>query len=706
MRKTLTLAASAAIMLFSAMKTSAQNPGGALIVNEISNGANGDKEFVELVAGSSDSTVSPNPLVDISRWIIDDNNGIFSNGSGSGKGISQGHLRLTQDSVFQNFPAGALLVLFNGENFDSTNTNFNQAVANAQTTGYHYASGAFYVAAGLSFLVESTWYTPTTTNAAYCSTSPYFPDTTWSMIGLRNDCAGDGIQTRCPGCEDFGEPTFYHGISYGTGMNAVAPQGFFGAAKVTLVAEQEDSTCAAGKRFYLNTATTLAAIDDNASWNYGVYSAATPGAANSTQNATLISNIGNRANGYIFGRCQLTEIPTDPEDTTSKRGKGVLLVTEVSNGPAGGCEYAEMIVANCGTDESNLVDVRGWILDDNAGNFSVNGCVTGTGIGKGHYRLSFNETWRQAKVGDVIVVYIANGTTSGTNNNCYNLPTAYQYNATTGVHYLPISSNGTVMPGTANIEMYASTPDIGSCQYCPTGTPGTYTTAANWTGVMSFGNSADAFQVRCPGCNSMYAGAPKFYHGFGYGPLTGSQPFAPIPASAGNAGGALRSGSGSGSVFEFAGTLPTNLDDSAFWTKSAAPAASMTPPATIGAVNAGFKANVLAHNLNLPCCGSPNVIGRFANTNTSGLNNTAVEAQGIFAYPNPANSVLNIEFPASENNVTVKVIDLNGRLAAQQTVAAGKTLVQFDVNNMAPGFYVYQVIANGTARSGKILINK
>lgn len=697
------LAATAAVMTFSAMTVSAQNPGGVLVVNEISNGTNGTKEFVELIAGSSDSSITPNNLVDVSGWIIDDNNGIFSGGAASGKGISQGHLRLTGDAVWTSLPAGTLVVLFNGENYDTTlyGTNFNQAVANAQTTGYYANGNAIYVAAGLSKIVEANYYTPIFNNAAYCGSSSYLEDTTWSVVGLRNDCGGDGIQTRCPGCGDFGEPTFYHGVSYGTDMAAVASQGFLAGAYVELLSQEEDSTCATAKNFYLDNATTIANTGNGAFWAYGAANTATPGAANSSANATLISNIAGITGGYVFGRCVPTEIPEEPVDTTSGRGKGVLVVTEISNGPSGNCEYAEMIVANCGADASEFVDVRGWIIDDNSGNFSVNGCVTGTGIGNGHYRLTFDSTWQKVPVGSVIVVYNA-GTTTSTTDNCYNLPTSFQYNSSTGVYYLPIAANGTVLPGTAHIEAYSATPAVGSCIYCPTGTANTYVAASNWSGIASFNNTNDAFQVRCPGCNTMFSGAPTFYHGFGYGPATGNNAYAPIAATTNSVGGAVKNTSGSASFFEFTGATAADLANGAQWTKTAAPAASMTPPATIGAVNVTFKNNVLSHNLNLPCCNSTTTLARY---NNSGLNNAAAEAQGIVAYPNPANNVLNIEFPATDNTVSVKVIDLNGRTVAEQN-ATGKSKVQFDVTGLNSGFYIYQVITNGAIQSGKVLINK
>ena len=66
----------------------AQTCKGVLTVNEFSNGPSGAKEWVELVVGACDSACAATVgNVDISKWIIDDNNGYFTNGTGSGLGI-------------------------------------------------------------------------------------------------------------------------------------------------------------------------------------------------------------------------------------------------------------------------------------------------------------------------------------------------------------------------------------------------------------------------------------------------------------------------------------------------------------------------------------------------------------------------------------------------------------------------------------------
>ncbi|MFY7945233.1 MAG: hypothetical protein ACOVNZ_11650, partial [Crocinitomicaceae bacterium] len=57
----------------------------SLIINEVSQGPTGSKEYVEfLVVPGSGPYQCSNYCIDLRGWIIDDNNGYFSGGGGSG----------------------------------------------------------------------------------------------------------------------------------------------------------------------------------------------------------------------------------------------------------------------------------------------------------------------------------------------------------------------------------------------------------------------------------------------------------------------------------------------------------------------------------------------------------------------------------------------------------------------------------------------
>jgi len=114
--------------------------------------------------------------------------------------------------------------------------------------------------------------------------------------------------------------------------------------------------------------------------------------------------------------------------------------------------------------------------------------------------------------------------------------------------------------------------------------------------------------------------------------------------------------------------------------------------------------NVISHSLNLPCCGSASDERKSHPTNTTAPSVGNTDILEIKVYPNPANSSLYFEFPASDK-ATIKLLDISGRIIDQQVVYDNTTAV-FDVSNYTPGIYLYQVITGSKTQSGKILIGK
>lgn len=81
-----------------------------------------------------------------------------------------------------------------------------------------------------------------------------------------------------------------------------------------------------------------------------------------------------------------------------------LIVNEFSNGPSSSNkEYVELLVVG---NPCETVDIRGWVVDDNNGDFS-GGDLTGTGVANGHFRFSTNFQWSALRPGTIIVVYNA-----------------------------------------------------------------------------------------------------------------------------------------------------------------------------------------------------------------------------------------------------------------------------------------------------------
>ena len=662
--------------------SSAQCPG-VLLVNEISNGSSGSQEFVELMAAATDCGMDRDS-VDVSGWIIDDNNGIFSGSTASGFGISQGHYRLSENAIWEEFPTGKLIVLFNNADFNSSISAF--ATASGNIDGFLNTDSCIYVAVGASSLVIKYTASPNSSDGNYCtSTNNQDPAANYAGMSLRNACGGDGIQTRCPGCsteQGLGEPSLFHGFSYGSDNGHVVNPNtdFLDAAYIGF--SVEDTICGALRNFYLNAGTGSSAPEVDANWAMGVDSVdATPGASNSADNATFRASVA--AGTHVYNAC--------PQPSSGgSTGSGILMVTEISNGPSGTCEYAELVVANCAESPfDEYVDIQGWILDDNNGAFT-GGAGPGLGITTGHLRFAFGDVWDSVKIGSIIVLF-------NNSSNCYNFPTDHHTIPDTNangqvVYYLPIGGTG----GTSNIESAGLNPNSGDATYCND----SYTApSASWGGKVGLRNGGDAFQVRCPGCNDVVAGEPAFYHGIGYG---SASDFTTIAATSAHLGGpVVTTSSGSGDKFVFDGTATaTAPSDVANWDELSADAAG-TPPATAGSLPTAFTDGIesFAFGFSYPCCSADEERSARASSQPENV----VGKIDATVYPNPAEAQLFVELGAVENGVFV-LTDISGKVILQQNITSENTKLTFDVSSIPSGIYVYRIDSNTGSATGKVVI--
>ncbi|WP_118975664.1 T9SS type A sorting domain-containing protein [Taibaiella koreensis] len=684
--KKLILSAAAAAALFASTGSFAQTPG-VLLVNEFSKGTGNVGPYIELLVGSTSATKN----VDVRNWIVDDNNGVFST-TAPGNGITTGHLRLVNDGFWSSVPAGTLILMFNNAtgqkpaaaglpNLASINA------ASAAADGTFTSGGTIYVAVGKSPYVAYINNIPNVGvfpyNGSYCgSTSALVAPGLFSTVDLATDLTGDGVQTRCPGCLDNlqSEPSFYSGAAYGSLMNAVTGSGI-GGAKVTT---NPAYTTFAGKVFSLTAGSASNAPGVSANWSADTATIATqtPGSQNNAANGAFIASVAGTGTGFRYTACAQPDPMTEP--------KGALVVTEISNGPSGECEYVVLAVAACSSsNDAENVDVRGWILDDNNGAFNPAGAGTGRGITTGHFRLPFSAKWAAVPVGSSIVVY--NGAF-----NCIGLPTGTATLGGHNVYYIDVNNPGT----NTDIERYGSFPTSANGNYCnPNGLTTPYVNpATSYAATVGLGNTGDGFQVRCPGCNTMNAAGPDFYHGIGYGTDVGANAFA---SAAGLIGGPVKTFSsltGQRILFKFTGSIssssvlanPANFDT----------AAALTSPATVGDYSAALFAYLTSGAGDFPCCGAAQARPAVQQESAKAILN----ATDVKVYPNPAKAVLNIEFPAAQE-VAVKLFDMNGRIVANQN-ANGKNKVSINVAGFTPGLYFYQVISNGAVQSGKVTVGK
>ena len=239
-----------------------------MIVNELSNGQGGSKEFIELlVIGSA---ADPTADVDLRGWIIDDNNGDFE-ASASGKGIASGNLRFAQ-SCFQAVSPGTLILIYN-----NADPNLNLPADDPGDSN----KDCIFISPISNSCFESCSARPNT------GTTSYLPCTysagVFTRIGMKN--GGDAVQVRTPSM------SFFHGFSYG---DIGAPFPTFPAALGGGLSFNV-STGSGSNRAYVFSCGNYAN-----SANYSRISAAgdTPGAANNAQNAFVIMAIRNGTYDY------------------------------------------------------------------------------------------------------------------------------------------------------------------------------------------------------------------------------------------------------------------------------------------------------------------------------------------------------------------------------------------------------------------------
>ncbi|MDP1801798.1 MAG: gliding motility-associated C-terminal domain-containing protein [Bacteroidota bacterium] len=81
-----------------------------LVINEVSQGPSGSKEYVELVVVGT-PTCNAIPCIDIREYIIDDNNG--NHATGGGTGIASGCVRFKNIPFWSCIPIGTMILIYN-----------------------------------------------------------------------------------------------------------------------------------------------------------------------------------------------------------------------------------------------------------------------------------------------------------------------------------------------------------------------------------------------------------------------------------------------------------------------------------------------------------------------------------------------------------------------------------------------------------------
>ncbi|XZF13181.1 gliding motility-associated C-terminal domain-containing protein [Chitinophagaceae bacterium MMS25-I14] len=294
-----------------------------LIINEISQGNSGNREFVEFVVNGTRTCTDS--CLDLRGWIIDDNGGWY--GSGSGQGIATGCVRFANLSNWSCVPYGSIILVYN-----SAEKNVTITLADDPTDANH---DYVYVLPDTSSYLQRNTTTPTTaTGTAFSYPSTGFGTAasgTWlGSLSLAN--GGDAFLTINPAAPSVAA----HSIAYGT-VTAGTP-----VIYVSAIGSQKN--CYLSNGSYTSSASYTVG---NVGTSSTVLNDETPGAANTTANATWITSLRTNpapiTNAVSASICQGQSYTLGSNTYTTAGSYTVHFTT------AGGCDSAVTLTLTVNT---------------------------------------------------------------------------------------------------------------------------------------------------------------------------------------------------------------------------------------------------------------------------------------------------------------------------------------------------------------------
>ena len=169
-----------------------------LLINEISQGT-GAEEYVEFIVAGTPTCLTNVPCLDLRGVVIDDNNGYFATGSGTG--IATGAVRFSDDTFWSCIPQGTLILVYN-------NTDVNPSIpANDLTMADGNCSLIIPIN---STLFEGQSTSPSSAINTYPSAASWIAGNgAWSQIAMSN--SNDSFQIR----NSITSTTPNHSVSWG-----------------------------------------------------------------------------------------------------------------------------------------------------------------------------------------------------------------------------------------------------------------------------------------------------------------------------------------------------------------------------------------------------------------------------------------------------------------------------------------------------------
>ncbi len=242
-----------------------------IVINEISQGPSGSKEYIEFLVLGAPCTSS---CLDLRLWVFDDNNGFLNGGPTTGVGIAAGACRFADDVFWSCIPSGTLITIYNdadpnpslpSDDVLMSDNNCNLVIPISSTLFDHHPSQ------------------PNSTNSTYPTTG-WIGGGDWIDISMAN--SQDGFQIYNPA--DLVTPVF----SVGWGTANVNGDIWMGAGSATDDVFYADNTIDCDFTLQGNWAQGCAGdigacgSDDQ-----------TPGAPNSVDNAACITSFNNGCTG-------------------------------------------------------------------------------------------------------------------------------------------------------------------------------------------------------------------------------------------------------------------------------------------------------------------------------------------------------------------------------------------------------------------------
>jgi len=249
-----------------------------LLINEISQGP-GSQEYVEFIVAGTSTCQTPVPCLDLRGVLIDDNNGYFA--SGAGTGIANGAVRFADNSFWSCIPQGTLILVY-------SETDKNLAIP-ADDVSMSDGNCRLIIPIN-SMLFEGQSLSPTPSNSSYPTSGNWIAgDGKWAQITMSND--DDSFQIRSL----ITSATPNHSVSWGNNnLNTMITFSSAGGNVFSMTNNVDNNA-------FSQANWTLGAVGTNE----------TPGAANNVENGAWIGSMNPQCGAPNPIEIEISSTPTD-----------------------------------------------------------------------------------------------------------------------------------------------------------------------------------------------------------------------------------------------------------------------------------------------------------------------------------------------------------------------------------------------------------